>query len=50
LYGRAVVDKVRTGWYSNDPELMEILDNIREIKRELPPDALLPPVSVRGGE
>lgn len=45
---RAVVDEVRTAWYSHDPIIMEMLDCIQEIKRKLPPGALLSPASVQG--
>lgn len=41
---RASVEDVRTRWYARDPDLLETLDCIREIKRKLPPDLLLPPV------
>lgn len=33
---RAVVEDVRTRWYKKDPELIEALDSIGEIKRLLP--------------
>ena len=37
---RAVVEDVRTAWYAKDPDLMEMLDCIREIKQRMPPEIL----------
>lgn len=45
---RASVEDVRTRWYARDPELLGMLDCIREIKRQLPPDSLHPPASAAG--